>query len=121
MPLPATVVRSERVQAEVLLARGEAAERRAAVARAAAARERPPSPPRSWRRGCWPAARAGGGGRAGDRGWPSCSTSPTRGGARAGATADRDAAARELRRAGTRVAPGAAPGGDALGRAAPTA
>jgi DNA-binding CsgD family transcriptional regulator len=109
LPLPATVVRSECVRAEVLLARGEAAEA-AAVARAAAQRAIAiPDEELAARLLTGRALVAAGERDAGVAELRHVADAA----ARAGAVAHRDAAARELRRAGARVAAGARRAGDA--------
>jgi ATP/maltotriose-dependent transcriptional regulator MalT len=109
MPLPATVVRAERVRAEVLLARGEAAQ---AVVVARAAAERAVAIPAEELAARLLAGRALVAAGERDAGLAELQYVADAA-ARAGAAADRDAAARELRRAGARVAAGARRAGDA--------
>jgi DNA-binding CsgD family transcriptional regulator len=109
MPLPATAVRSERARAEVLLARGEAVEA-AAVARATAQRAVEIPDEELAARLLLGRALVTAGER--DAGVAELQY-VTDAAARAGAVAHRDAAARELRRAGARVAAGARRAADA--------
>jgi DNA-binding CsgD family transcriptional regulator len=103
LPLPATVLRSERARAEVLLARGEAAEAASVARRAAERAAAIPDEELAARLLAGRALVAAGERDAGVAELQHVADAA----ARAGAATHRDAAARELRRAGERVAAGA--------------